>query len=148
MRASLASAVVSGQRIIAWSWVTDVVFAATAVPYALGVDAFEVPAVVIALVLFAISMVVWPWVLATAFVRSSQGDDVVVASLFFTVGNAPRDVRIQLFAALGVSIVVAAATAAADPFGVLVPMLSLGLVGLWAARYGDFPPRPGDETAR
>jgi len=121
------------------------VFAATAVPYALGVSAFEAPAVAAALLLFAISMVVWPWVLASAFVRSAQGDEIVVANLFLTVGDAPREVRVHLFAALAASVVIAAATAASDPFGVLVPMLTLGLVGLWAARHGSFPPRPGSE---
>jgi hypothetical protein len=33
-------------------------------------------------------------------------------------------------------------TAASEPFGVLVPMLPIGLAGVWAARYGVFPPRP------
>jgi len=36
---------------------------------------------------------------------------------------------------------VTAATALAEPFGVLVPMLPLGLLGLWGARHGVFPPR-------
>lgn len=130
------------------SWAANAVFAATAVPYAVGVDAFEVPAVAVALLLFVISLVVWPWVLGTAFVRSSQGDDLVVASLFLTVGDAPRGVRVQLFSALAACVIVTAATAAADPFGVLVPMLSLGLVGLWAARHGTFPPRPATDARR
>ena len=40
---------------------------------------------------------------------------------------------------------ITAVTASADPFGVLVPMLPLGLVGLWGARHGEFRPRPGVE---
>jgi len=40
-----------------------------------------------------------------------------------------------------VCIAVTAATAAAEPFGILVPMLPLGLIGLWGARHGVFPPR-------
>ena len=37
---------------------------------------------------------------------------------------------------------IAAGTAAWEPFGVLVPMLPIGLAGIWAARHGTFPPRP------
>lgn len=131
-----------GRSIIATSWGANALFAATAIPFALGVDDLEGVAIGTALALFGLSLVVWAWAFAVALVRSAQGDDLVVASLYLTVGDAPREVRWQLFAALGVCVLVTAATAAADPFGVLVPMLPLGLVGLWAARHGTFPPRP------
>ena len=41
----------------------------------------------------------------------------------------------------------AVATAAARPFtplafGVLAPMFGLGVMGLWGAKFGTFPPRP------
>ncbi|MEX0664567.1 MAG: hypothetical protein WD598_07315 [Acidimicrobiia bacterium] len=130
-----------GRRIIVASWISDALFALTAVPHALGVDGFEGPSIGMAFTLFGVSLVVWPWVFAVAFVRSSQGDDLVVASIFLTVGDAPTEVRRQLFTALGVSVALCAATAVANPFGVLVPMLPLGLVGLWAVRHGAFPPR-------
>ena len=131
-----------GRLIIATSWIANLVFAATAIPFALGVDDLEGVAVGTTLALFGLSLVVWAWAFAVAVVRSSQGDDLAVASLYLTVGDAPREVRWQLFGALGACVIVAAATATADPFGVLVPMLPLGLVGLWAARHGAFPPRP------
>jgi hypothetical protein len=41
-----------------------------------------------------------------------------------------------------VCILVVAATAAPNPAAVLVPMLPMGLVGLWGARHGVYPPRP------
>jgi hypothetical protein len=40
-----------------------------------------------------------------------------------------------------VCLAVTVGTAAWEPFGVLVPMLAIGLAGVWAARYGVFPPR-------
>ena len=40
-----------------------------------------------------------------------------------------------------VSVIVALATAWANPSGTLVPMLPLGLAGLWGARHGVFPAR-------
>jgi len=133
---------VQGARIVAGSWIGNLLFALTAIPHALDVDSFEGPAIGMTLALFGVSLVVWPWSFAAALVRSSQGDDLAVASLFLTVGDAPRAVRGHLFGALTVCIVLSAATAVANPFGVLVPMLPLGFIGLWAARYGTFPPRP------
>jgi hypothetical protein len=131
-----------GRSIIVASWAGNAVFALTAIPFALGVDDLEEVAVATALVLFGLSLVVWVWAFAVAFARSANGEDLAVASLFLTVGDAPKDVRWQLFGAFGACLLVTASTAAADPFGVLVPMLPFGLVGLWAARHGVFPPRP------
>jgi hypothetical protein len=130
-----------GRSIIVASWVANAVFALTAIPLALGVDDFEEVAVATALVLFGLSLVVWAWAFGVAFTRSAHGEDLAVSSLFLTVGGASTEVRWQLFGALGACLLVTVGTAAADPFGVLVPMLPFGLVGLWAARHGVFPPR-------
>ena len=131
-----------GRSIIVSSWAANAVFALTAIPFALGVDDVEGVAIATALVLFGFSLVVWVWAFGVAFARSARGEDLAVASLFLTVGGAPVDVRWQLFGAFGACLLVTVATAAADPFGVLVPMLPFGLVGLWAARHGVFPARP------
>ena len=105
------------------------------------VSAFDVPAIAAALGLFAISLGVWCWAFAVALARTTRGDDVVVASMFLVQGPAPKRVRVHLFGSLAVCIALTAATAVAEPFGVLVPMLPLGLLGLWGARHGVFPPR-------
>jgi hypothetical protein len=127
--------------IVVSSWTGDAVFAVVAIPAALGVEAFDTPALAVALALFGVSLPVWTWAFGTAIARSARGDDVVVGNLFGTVGGAPAAVRWHLFGALAVCVAVAAGTAVGDPFGVLVPMLPLGFVGLWAARHGTFPPR-------
>jgi hypothetical protein len=132
---------VPGRWIIVASWTQNAIFAATAVPVALGADSLESAAVGTALALFAVSLFVWAWSFAVAFARSTQGDDIVVANQYFTAGGAPREVRLHLFGSVLLSVVLAAGTAAADPFGVLVPMLPLAFVGLWAAQHGTFPPR-------
>lgn len=131
-----------GAAVVWSSWIANGLFALTALPAALGVDAFDDLALATALVLFAASLPVWVYAFFKAVARTTRGDDVVVASLFFLQGSAPRRVQAHLLAAVGVSVVVAAATGAANPFGVLVPMLTLGLVGLWGARHGTYPPRP------
>ena len=100
--------------------------------------------------LFAVSLVVWTWAFVIALARTARGDDVVVGSLFLVQGPVPSAVRRHLFGALTVCLAITAATAASEPFGVLVPMLPLGFAGLWGARYGTFPPRrtsgPGRST--
>lgn len=120
------------------------IFAATALPSVFA-DSLEPVAVVVSLALFAVSLGIWVWAFAVAVVRSSQGDDIVVGNLFLFEGDAPKAVRRQLFASVGVCLVITVVSASANPFGVLVPMLPLGFVGLWGARHGGFRPRPGTE---
>jgi hypothetical protein len=131
-----------GRRTIAWSWGTTALFAGTALPVTLGASRLEGVAIVVSLTLFAASLAVWAYAFGLAVVRSSRGDDVTVPALFFlSSGTAPPTIRRQLVGALAVSVVVAVVTVKANPFSALVPMLALGLVGLWAARHGTFPPR-------
>src|SRR5215218_8660655 len=98
--------------------------------------------------LFAISLGVWCWAFAVALARTTRGDDVVVASMFLVQGPAPKRVRVHLFGSLAACIALTAATAAAEPFGILVPMLPLGLLGLWGARHGVFPSRRMPDAAK
>ena len=130
-----------GRGIIVASWVGDVLFAVTAIPVALGVDALDDPSVVVALLLFFTSLVVWCWALGLAAVRTTRGDDVQVWSLFLLEGRVPARVRWHLYGSFVVCLAITVGTASANPFGVLVPMFPLGLVGLWGARHGVYPPR-------
>jgi hypothetical protein len=132
---------IGGRRIVAASWLGNVLFAVTAIPVALGVDALDDPAVIVALALFFASLVVWCWALGLAALRTTRGDDVQVMSLFLLEGRAPSRVRWLLYGSFGVCLAITVGTAAANPFGVLVPMYPLGLVGLWGARHGVYPPR-------
>jgi hypothetical protein len=136
---------VPGARIIRTSWIANVVFVLSAAPFALGVGALEAVAVGVALALFAASLVVWAWAFGTAVVRSTHGDDIAVGNLFLLEGKVAPGVRKQLFWSVGVCLVITAATASANPFGVLVPMLPVGLVGLWGAKHGVFGIRVGFE---
>jgi len=132
---------VEGRRIVLASWVTNVAFAASAVPVALGAEDLEIVAAGVALGAFAIGLGVWTVAFSVALARTARGDDVVVANLFFLQGSAPRRVQRHLFASLAVDVAIVAVTAWQAPFGVLVPMLPVGLIGLWGARHGTFPPR-------
>lgn len=123
------------------SWASDALFAVTAVPAAAGVTALRGAALAVALTLFVAGIIVWMWAFGVALARNTRGDDIVVSSLFLAQGPVPRTVRYQLYGAVGVSVVLAAATGTTDAFGILAPMLPVGLVGLWGARHGEFPPR-------
>jgi hypothetical protein len=119
-----------------------------------GADGFEDPALLVSLGLFALSIPIWFVAIARGAVRTTRGEHVDVPGLFFLAGSAPKRIVVHLFGSLTVAVAVAVAMVAASrdaeqrrlAFGFLEPMLALGLIGLWGARHGTFPPRP--EPAR
>ena len=86
-------------------------------------------------------------------VQRSRVDEISVASLYFLTGQV-ADKRVQrtmngcLIAQLVIGLAGAIARSSTDgkagstlAFGVLVPLLGLGLNGLWASQFGTFTPR-------
>jgi hypothetical protein len=137
-----------GGGIIAFSWAATGIFAAAATIATLLPDEAARAAAVVDLVLFAIGVVAFLWAYAIAVSRS-RTDAVSIAGLYFLSGSAPKEVRVRLLAPCALQVVIAIVSASIRPytavaFGILVPILGLGLAGLWGARYGTFPPR--DET--
>ncbi len=130
-----------GRAIIRWGWMANVVFAVSAIPVAVGVDDALGVAIGVALVLFLVATVAFVYAFAVGLARSGQGDNVAVANLFFLQGSAPKPIKQAFLWMFLVCLAITAGTAAWEPFGVLVPMLPVGLAGVWAARYGVFPPR-------
>ncbi len=127
-----------GGRIIVASWVSNALFALGSVPTMIGLSAGDAISAGVCLALFAISLLVWVWAFAVAASRSSDGDDIAVGSLFLVQGRLAGTARTPLYASFGLSVLITAITAASNPFAVLVPMLSLGFVGLWGARHASF----------
>jgi hypothetical protein len=108
---------------------------------------------VVSLVLFAIGIATALWAYTSALERS-RSEEVGVANLYLLTGEtAPKPVKRAMSAALGVQVVAALVGASvgvaglqgneinALAFGVLVPMLGIGMNGAWAARYGSYGPR-------
>lgn len=106
-----------------------------------------------AMTLFAIGVAAFIWAFWNA-VQRSRTDEISVTQLFLLAGSpTPAVVRRPMVTALVLQILVAAATAVARPnspngspgsslaVGVLVPMLGVGLNGLWAALHGRFAER-------
>ena len=131
----------TGKAIVVIAWATLGLFAAVVIPDALGVDALDTPAAALSLGIFLASLPVWMYAFGKVLVRSARGDEIAVASWVFLQGSAPPDVRKHLLGATVACIVLAFATAWANPFSVLVPMFHLGLAALWGARHGTYPPR-------
>ncbi len=127
------------------SWVGTVVFTATAVPAALSVTAFELPAAIVSLVLFGLGIIAFLWAFFVA-VNRSRTDAIGMGGLYFLAGSAPKSVQYHFLASLAVQIIVGFATASMRPFtslafGILVSMFGLGVSGLWGAKFGEFTPR-------
>ena len=134
----------SRDPIVRASWVGTAVFAITAVA-AVVTRSATIVAAAVALGLFAAGIGLFFWAYAVA-VNRSRTDAIGIGGLFFLSGSAPRVVRIRLSAALAAQVVIAVVSASIRPytavaFGILVPMFGLGLMGLWGARHGEFPPR-------
>jgi hypothetical protein len=137
-----------GRWIVVTSWAAFGVFAVTIIPDAAGLKAMDGVGVGVALGLFLAALLIWMYAFGVGVVRSARGEDVGVGNLFFLQGSAPRDVRIQLFSALGLSVVLAFATVYGNAFAALEPMFPLALISLWGARYGTFPARTDMPASR
>jgi hypothetical protein len=138
-----------GRAILRASWIGTIVFVITAVASAIAPNTFIAAGVATSMVLFFVGIGVFLWAYAVA-VNRSRTDLIGMGGLFFLAGTAPRSVQLSLLGSLAVEVVVGLITAAVHPFtplafGVLAWMYGLALCGLWAARYGTFPPRPPEE---
>jgi len=137
-----------GRPIVLASWLGTAVFTATALVAAASGPGYPeesplYPAMVVALGLFVASLPLSLYALAKGALRTARNaEKVTVGGLFLLSRSAPPAVRLSLLGSLAVCLVVTAATAAAEPFGVLVPVWPLALCGTWAARHGRFPPIP------
>ena len=132
----------SGRKIVSTCWFSSALFGMAAGLDLLGGDNFGGVVVNLSVMMFLVSLPLWIYALVIALARSARGDDIAVASLFFLQNSAPASLRRSFLLSLGVTVVVAATTAFVNPFAVLVPMLPLGLSGVWGARHGVYPPRP------
>lgn len=95
--------------------------------------------------LFAVGVVLFLWGYAVGVARSRE-EQITLGGLFFLSGTAPKLVRFRLRLAFAVQVAIAVAAASVRPytavaFAVLAPMLGLGAMAIWGARYGTFEAR-------
>lgn len=134
-----------GGGIAVLSWIGTGVFVAVATVATLLPDEAARAAAVVDVALFAVGVVAFLWAYWIA-VQRSRTDAIGIGGLYFLAGSAPKEVRVRLLGSLAVQVAVAVVSASIRPytavaFGILVPVLGLGLAGLWGARHGTFPPR-------
>ncbi len=135
----------TSERILQAATWSTVVLAVGAVAAVLWPGAMAVPYAVVGILAFVAGCAAFLWSFAIALGRS-RTEELSVAGLWFLAGSTPREVQRRLLGALVVQSAIVVAAAVAEPysavaFGVLAPMLGLGLTGLWAARFGAFPER-------
>ena len=142
-----------GSAIVRTNEVLTAVFGLTSV---LAVVFFDRPwktiAVAVCIVCFSVGVVAFLWGYWGA-VQRSRHDNIAVASLYFLSDKcAPRPLSTRMNLLLGAQVTIGLVTAllrsstdgkagSTLAFGILVPVLGLGLNGLWGAQHGQFPPR-------
>lgn len=142
-----------GSAIIRLNAIFTALFIVTA---GLAVAFFDQPwktvAVVVCLASFSIGVVAFLWGYWSAVQRSRE-DNISVAALYFLIDNcAPKAVARRMNSLLAIQFIAGLVTAGLRSstdgkrgstlaFGILVPMMGLGLNGLWAAFHGHFAPR-------
>lgn len=148
----------AGAWIVALNAALTVVFTATAVVSSVVfAQPWKAIGVATAVTCFAVGVVAFLWGYWSA-VQRSRHDEISVAALYFLVDKcAPAPVARRMNILLGAQVVVGLVTAIARSstdgkpgstlaFGILVPMLGLGLNGLWGAHHGRFRPRVTGEA--
>lgn len=136
----------TSERILQVDLVATVVLAVSAALAVAWTDPMSIPYAVLGIVAFVAGCVFFVWSYAIAVGRSRTEVLSVVGIYFLTDGSAPRAVRRRLLLLLVAQTVIVVTAASIRPFtavafGVLAPMLGLGLMGLWGARFGTFPER-------
>ncbi|MEM7094347.1 MAG: hypothetical protein AAF567_15205 [Actinomycetota bacterium] len=121
------------------------IFTVFAVLAAIFPGPLRIPFAVFSCVLFAIGTLAFLAAYGQAIGRS-RTDAITIGGIYGLSGSAPKGVQRRFHLMTAFQTVVAVTTAAMRPFtaqafGILVPMLGLGLGGLWAARHGVFGPR-------
>lgn len=159
------SGIVAGRGIVRLNLVGTALFTVSSTWAAVQFDGVaKVQGVAVDLVLFGVGVVAFLWGYYAA-VQRSRTQQMSVAELYFLMGSAipsgvKRPMNILLLVQTTVALVTAmsrlttpvagggATNGSTLAFGVLVPVLGLGLNGLWAATHGAFPPRALKEPKR
>ena len=112
--------------------------------------ALRIPYAVACCALFAAGTIAFLAAYGAALGRS-RAEQITIPGIYGLSQSSPAAVQWRFHLLTAVQTVVAVTTAAIRPFtaqafGILVPMLGLGLGGLWASRHGVFGERDDPRT--
>lgn len=135
----------AGTTLVNLAWAGTGLLVAAGVAGVLAPDTLGIVTAVVACALFAVGCAAFLWAYAVGVSRS-RDEQVTLAGLFFGAGSVPREIAFRLRMALVVQVVAAGAAASIRPFtdlafAVLAPIFGLGMLSLWSARHGTYPPR-------
>ena len=136
-----------GEGLVKVAYVGTAALVLSSVAAAIAPDTFGVVHGGFSVFLFVIGTGAMLWAYGLGVSRS-RTELVGIPGLFLLADDvAPPSVCRALRGATAVQVVAVIAAASFQPytevaFGILAPMFGLGLMGLWAGRYGQFAPRP------
>jgi hypothetical protein len=137
----------AGHRIRQLDLVGTALLVVTSLAAAVAPDTFTYPHAGFSVALFVVGTGALLWAYLVGISRS-RTELIDIAGLFLLSGPvAPEPIRRTLRVALAVQVVAVVVAASIRPFtevafGILAPMYGVGLMALWGARHGAFPPRP------
>lgn len=134
-----------GEQIYRFNLVATVGFVISSVLAAAFPGPLRIPFAVLSCILFGIGTIAFLSAYGQALNRS-RTDQISIPGIYGLSRSCPKAVQWRFHALTLVQTVAAVTTASIRPFtaqafGILVPMLGLGLGGLWAARHGVFGER-------
>ncbi|MGE3620427.1 MAG: hypothetical protein AB7L84_08190 [Acidimicrobiia bacterium] len=135
-----------GEGLLRADLAATAVLVATSAAAAAAPDALGLVHAVVSCVAFVVGALAYLWAFSLG-VNRSRTELVTMGGLFFAAGDvAPRPVQLRLWGALAAQVVAVVVAASVRPytevaFGVLAPLLGLGLCALWSGRHGSFPER-------
>ena len=134
-----------GWGLVKANWALTVVLAAVLGAGLAAPDVFEIVVVAFSVICLVVGIVAFVYSFFAA-VERSRTEEISTAGMYMLAEGAPAATRWNMVGAVVVQTAVSVTAASLRPFtalafGVLVPMLGLGISGIWSARYGVFRPR-------
>lgn len=134
------------QGLLRLQWQATLVFVAATVLNVLTDGAIDIPYAVLCTIAFVVGFIAFSLGFWNGLQRSKEEEVTLWGLVAASSTHVPARARTIHWASIVtqlVGAVVAASLRAFTPqaFGLLVPMLGLGLAGLWGSRYASFHPR-------
>ncbi|MFA5564815.1 MAG: hypothetical protein WC184_02825 [Acidimicrobiia bacterium] len=136
-----------GKELVWATWAGTALLVVVSVLGLVAIDAFAPVVVGVSGVMFLAGSALFFVAYAKAIGRS-RFELIGIGGLYFLSGNtAPKHIRTSMMWSFGLEVALVIGLIVAKPFSSMVftalaPVYPIGLAGMWAALYGQFPARP------